>query len=90
MKILVDVAVEPAALAALEKSGRFEIDCITPPAEIVRELDPVRVRDADVLFCTFPPKNFSEMKAVRWVQLASTGYTQLFGLERPSKSPSRR
>jgi len=81
MKILVDVAVEPAALAALQKTGRFEIDCITPHAEVVRELESARIRDADVLFCTFPPKNFSEMKAVRWVQLASTGYTQLFGLD---------
>jgi len=39
MKILIDVAVEPAALAALQQSGRHDIEVITPPAEIVRPLD---------------------------------------------------
>ena len=71
MKILVDVAIEPSALTALQDSGRFEIDCITPPAEVVRPLDPARIAQADALFCTFPPANFAEMKAVRWVQLAA-------------------
>ena len=81
MKILIDVAVEPAALAALQQSGRHSIDCITPPGEAVRPVDPARVREAEVLFCTFPPANFADMKGLRWVQVASTGYTQLFGLE---------
>ncbi|MDB6127123.1 MAG: hypothetical protein JWM35_1019, partial [Verrucomicrobia bacterium] len=36
MKILIDVPVEPAALASLQKSGRFEIDVITPPGEAAR------------------------------------------------------
>ncbi len=40
MKILIDVSVEPAALAALQASGRHEIDCVTPPAEIKRPLEP--------------------------------------------------
>lgn len=78
MKLLIDVAVEPSALEALERSGRHVIDCITPPVEAARPLDAARIADADVLFCTFPPTNFPEMKAVRWVQLASTGYSQLY------------
>lgn len=85
MKLLIDVAVEPAALAALERAGTFAIDCITPPVEAARSLDPARIADADVLFCTFPPTNFADMKAVRWVQLASTGYSQLFGLDLPAR-----
>lgn len=78
MKLLIDVAVEPAALAALERTGRFTVDCITPPVEAARPLDAARIADADVLFCTFPPTNFADMQSVRWVQLASTGYSQLF------------
>jgi phosphoglycerate dehydrogenase-like enzyme len=85
MKLLIDVAVQPDAFAALQESGRFELDCIEPPAEVVRPLAPARIADTDVLFCTFPPANFAEMKAVRWVQLASTGYSQLFGLDLPAR-----
>lgn len=81
MKILVDVPVAPAALAALQESGPFEIDIITPPADTVRSLAAARIADADVLFCTFPPTNFADMRALKWVQIASTGYTQLLGLD---------
>jgi phosphoglycerate dehydrogenase-like enzyme len=38
-----------------------------------------------VLFCTYPPKNFQELQKLRWIQLASTGYTQLSGLDLVSK-----
>jgi phosphoglycerate dehydrogenase-like enzyme len=85
MKILVDVPVEPVALAALQKSGPFEIDVITPPAETARPLDAARIADADVLFCTFPPTNFADMSALKWVQIASTGYTQLLHLDLPGR-----
>lgn len=85
MKILVDVAVEPASLAALQKSGRLEIDCISPPAEVARPLDPERIAEAEVLFCTIPPTNIADMKRLRWVQIASTGYTQLVGLNLPER-----
>ena len=85
MKLLIDVPVEPAALAALQQSGRFTLDCLTPPAETKRALDPARLRDAEVLFCTFPPENFADLRALKWIQLASTSYTQLFGLDLASR-----
>ena len=81
MKILVDVPVEPAALVALQQSGRFAFDCFSPPAETARPLDSSRLCDADVLFCVVPPTNFADLRALKWIQLASTGYTQLFGLD---------
>lgn len=83
MKILVDVPVEPTLLAALQKSARYEFDCVTPPVEAARPFDPTRIRDVEVLFCSHPPANFADMRAVKWIQLASTGYTQLFGLDLP-------
>lgn len=85
MKLLIDVPVDPAALAALEKSGRFDIDVITPPAETARPLASARMADADVLFCTVPPSNHEGMRALKWIQIASTGYTQLFGLNLPDR-----
>jgi phosphoglycerate dehydrogenase-like enzyme len=81
MKLLIDVPAESGALAALRASGRHEIDCLDPPAETARGIDPARLRDADVLFCSLPPTNFADAAALRWVQLASTGYSQLFGLD---------
>ena len=85
MKVLIDVPVEPAALEALQASGTYEIDCVTPPAEIKRPLEPERLRGAEVLFCTFPPTNHHDLSALKWIQIASTGYTQLFGLDLPAR-----
>jgi len=85
MKFLIDVPIEPSALAALQATGRHTFTVIDPPGEAVRPLDPALIRDADGLFCSLPPKNFAEMTAVRWVQLASTGYSQLFGLDLPAR-----
>ena len=85
MKLLVDVPVEPAVLAALQSSGRYTIDCVVPPAESARPLDPARLHDVDVLFCSLPPVNFADLHALKWIQLASTGYSQLFGLDLPAR-----
>lgn len=81
LRLVVDVPVEPAALDLLQKSGRYAIEVITPPEEIARPLDAARIVDADALFCVIPPTNFAAMQKVKWVQIASTGYTQLFGLK---------
>lgn len=78
MKILVDVPVHQETLTALQRSGRHEIEVLTPPAVTAREIDPSRLKGVDVLFCSIPPTNFADMKTVKWVQIASAGYTQLF------------
>jgi phosphoglycerate dehydrogenase-like enzyme len=85
MKILVDVPVEPAALSALQKSGSYEIDVISPPMESARPIEAARIADADVLFCTIPPTNFADLRAIKWIQIASTGYTQLLRLDLPAR-----
>jgi len=85
IKVLVDVPVEKRALQALEATGKFKFDVIDPPEEVARPLGPQRISDAEVLFCTFPPTNFEDMKAVKWVQISSTGYTQLFDHKLPER-----
>ncbi len=85
MKILVDVPVDPAALAALRQTGTHDIDCIEPPGWVARPLDPARIAGAEVLFCSVPPVNFADLRALKWVQLASSGYSQLFGLDLPQR-----
>ena len=85
MKLLIDVPVEPAAMAALQASGRHELVVLTPPAETARPLDPALVAGADVLFCSIPPTNLADLRALKWIQLASTGYSQLYGLDLPAR-----
>ncbi len=81
MKLLIDFPILPEALARLRAEPGLTVDCVEPPAETeARPLDPARIADVDALFCTFPPTNLGDMRALRWIQIASTGYTQLFGL----------
>ncbi|MDB6167214.1 MAG: D-2-hydroxyacid dehydrogenase [Verrucomicrobia bacterium] len=84
MKILIDVSVLESGLAAVRRPG-VVIDCLEPPEERARVIDPARLQGVDALFCTFPPTNIAEMAAVKWIQIASTGYTQLFGLDLPKR-----
>ena len=82
VKLLIDVPVDPDALAKLRGAGRFDMDVLDPPAEErARAVEPSRLRDADVLFCSYAPTNFADAVALRWIQLGSTGYSQLFGLD---------
>lgn len=85
MKILIDVPVESATLERLRRETRHDFAVIDPPAEAARPLPTDLVADADVLFCTVPPSNHAELKRWKWVQIASTGYTQLFGLDLPAR-----
>jgi phosphoglycerate dehydrogenase-like enzyme len=85
MKILVDFSVQPEAVAELRRLPGVDVHCLPEPAVVARELDRDLIRDAEVLFCTFAPTNHAEMKALRWIQIASTGYTQLFGLDLPER-----
>ena len=85
MKIVIDVAADEKALTALRQRTDCVIECITPPEEKARELDAVKIRDADALFCTFPPTNHAVMEKLKWIQIASTGFTQLNGLKLPSR-----
>jgi phosphoglycerate dehydrogenase-like enzyme len=85
MKILIDVPVDEGVLVRLRATTPCEADCLIPPAEKARVVEPSRLKDVEVLFCTFPPTNLADMPALRWIQIASAGYTQLFGLDLPAK-----
>lgn len=86
MKILVDLAILPEALARLRAEPGVTVDCLETPAESgPQAIDPARLAGVDALFCTFPPKNLGDATALRWIQIASTGYTQLFGLDLPGR-----
>ena len=85
MKIVLDFPVTENVLTALRWIDPMQIECIEPPAEEVRPLAPALIRDANVLFCTYPPANHAEMRSLQWIQIASTGYTQLCGHDLPAR-----
>lgn len=85
MKVVVDIPVEPAALAALRASGPHEFVVVDPPGEAARALPEALLADAEALLCTIPPTNHAALRRWRWVQVASSGYSQLFGLDLPAR-----
>jgi phosphoglycerate dehydrogenase-like enzyme len=85
MKIVIDVTAHPTALAALKQRIDYQVEIINPPEERARELDPEQIRDANIYFCSLPPTNHAVMQELQWMQIASVGYTQLFGLELPAR-----
>ncbi|WP_437206920.1 D-2-hydroxyacid dehydrogenase [Planctomicrobium sp. SH664] len=85
VNLLVDMPVNPQKLAELQTIPGLQIDCLENPSEEFREIDPQRLRGVHALFCTRPPTNFSEFDNLQWIQLSSTGYTQIFGLDLVSR-----
>lgn len=84
-KLLIDVPLHHAALQQLRDRAQFDIDILDPRAETPRAVDSARLRDVEALFCAHPPTNFDDMWSLKWIQLASTGYSQLFPFNLPSR-----
>jgi phosphoglycerate dehydrogenase-like enzyme len=63
--VFVDLPPHPPGLEALAAIPGVAVD---------------RLCDAEVLFCMYPPADLAAMSRLRWIQIASVGYSQLFGL----------
>ncbi|MBL9090688.1 MAG: D-2-hydroxyacid dehydrogenase [Planctomycetaceae bacterium] len=79
--IVVQVKTEPAALAKLRAIPDV---CITEikSLELMAAPQPFPddvAADADVLICTLPPTNLADMPKLRFIQISSVGYAQLYG-----------
>ena len=77
--ILVDIPVDEAALAKLRGIPDVHLELVEPE-ECVRPLAAKLLRSIEILTCMFPPKNFSDMTSLKWVQVNSAGCNQLYGL----------
>jgi phosphoglycerate dehydrogenase-like enzyme len=73
-RILIDMPVHEQRLKELKSMEGIQIDLLA--ADVAPDI----LSAADLLFCTIPPRDFAVMRKLRWVQIASAGYSQLFGL----------
>jgi len=86
-KLLVDVPFSPDSIRRLESVSGVQITAVesvplhTPP----RDLSPAVIGDAEILVCTIPPKNLAEMGKLRFLQLTSVGFSQLYGHDLPAR-----
>lgn len=77
--ILIDMDVHAASLARLKKIDGLSVATIEPGLS-ARRLPVEILHDRDILFCTFPPSNLADMKRLKYIQIASAGYAQLYHL----------
>jgi phosphoglycerate dehydrogenase-like enzyme len=77
--LLIDMPVDGPALERLLSLPDVSVELLTP-SEDARELPPETLADKHVLFCSQPPTNVAGMGALEFIQIASAGYSQLYGL----------
>jgi phosphoglycerate dehydrogenase-like enzyme len=78
---LIDVQARNEAIRSLQAIPGVHVSVIETPEEQQRNLPVELIEDVEVLFCTRPPSNFGAMRALKLIQIASAGYTQLLDLE---------
>jgi phosphoglycerate dehydrogenase-like enzyme len=82
--ILVDMSVPPESRAILEAIPGIHLRLVDPSEE-ARHLPAAILRDVNAVFCTYLPTNHDEMRSLEFVQICSSGYSQLLGLKLPER-----
>lgn len=86
LKVLVDLRVDEGGLRRLRALPGVEVDLVVQPEEEgSRPLPAERLTGVHVLGCSFPPSNIEDLRALRLVQIASAGFTQLVGIGLPGR-----
>ena len=81
LNVLVDVRLDNEGLQRLRAMPDVMVQIVDQPEEEqARSLPASMVQDIEVLFCSLPPTNLSDMRALQFIQIASAGYDQLLGL----------
>jgi phosphoglycerate dehydrogenase-like enzyme len=89
MRVLIDMPVQKDLLRKLQDLEEITVDVmpeteVTPvprPGDVPSPLAP----EIDAMFCTYPPINLDKMRQLRFLQISSAGYSQLFGLNLPER-----
>ena len=87
MKVMVQVPVHEPSLDRLRALPGVSVNVLPSPAnEDVRPLPVSIIQDVDILFCAIPPANIAEMNSLKFIQITSSGYSQLYDLGLPERS----
>lgn len=81
VEILITLRTDADSLDRLKADcpfGRFRVGPHISRAD--HELDPHLMRGVDVLACEFPPANFDCFDKLKWIQVTSSGYSQVLDL----------
>jgi phosphoglycerate dehydrogenase-like enzyme len=74
---------------ALERLRAFlPADAVIKLTPVTEESEPVPgeiLRDKQILFCEYPPSNFEDMTDLKWIEVVSVGFEQLYKLSLPDK-----
>lgn len=84
INILIDVPIHPEKLAHLKNLPGTSITVIDA-SESKRIIPYELLRDKHILFCSQPALNFDDMTSLEFIQIASSGYNQLLGLNLADK-----
>ena len=83
--VLIDVPVSEPVMAQLDARGDLSLSVADPIVEEEVARPAEMIADAEILFCMFPPTNIDDAQALKFIQICSSGYTQLLGLDLPGR-----
>ena len=86
INILIDVPIVSEALDRLKQIPNLKISFTDPPEERLRPLPLSLIQNQDILFCMFPPENHQDLDSLKFIQINSSGFTQLAPLKLESNS----
>ena len=85
-QIFVDVPIDPAGLESLRSIPDVQVMLADPIADNAAIVRPAKqIRDVQICFGSFLPTNLQDMPQLQCVQLASSGYEQIIGLDLPAR-----
>ena len=84
-RILIDIPVYGPGMDALKALPGVEVAVCDPIADDGMARPKALLADREILFCAAPPANLDDMAALRWVQIASSGFEHLVPLGLPAR-----
>jgi phosphoglycerate dehydrogenase-like enzyme len=82
--ILIDVPIHEETLRRLQAASGISVTTVAPQPE-GRILSEDLLGPVQVLFCDALPLNFEQLSRLQWIQIASVGYSHLYGLNLSEK-----
>ncbi len=82
LRVLIGIVPHEPSLRRLREDDRLDVQVVDPllqPRAVARGL----LEKQQVLLCSLPPENHSDLKQLRWVQIDSSGYSQLLPMNLP-------